>query len=656
MPYIDNKGVPNQGIHAQQPFLNWPNAAGHMRAGTWVKVIDNVQMLDEAKRRFPTLNTLMRHFDGGWQRFEFPSHTERRQHVRAFLESFVDGTFRNLAHNVDAIEGWNEYNASSHNATEVAQRVEIVRAFCQEWASMKAEDRRLEKIRMVLGNVAVGNDLPLEAAQIIALYGNIAGYHPYIPFRHPSKMTPISMRTVPGLPKYNAVTASMRSGDLYHLDVTYSPLPSFSALVPTNSPTNVMLNEWPWLSGRWTEMDKRFRAAGITLQWLGTEGGPINYYDWGGLDPMGGWRHPDCCAGDMELYLQALDYWMTKTLQWNAANGNRMLGVTLYNSGGTSEWSHFETNTDQHTRIAQLMQTYQEPVVEPPPPPPPPVEKRSYKKVAHLVKRGLPDYLYKAIYDHVKERGESIFNSADDWAQPAKNTDLVTVTEKQLITWNIDEYLGLPLNDAIKAIENFALQYYPEPIGKVTFAHNRIGALFAALEWQAPVGTRAERASKVIWPGRWIDANPFLSRYDLGYHTGADLNLNDPTIDFDRNKPVYTAASGKVTYAGKFNEAWQGIVVVRHQDVGGSVVCYSRYAHLQPDEIFVQKDQWVKVGDMLGLTGRNMTNTGPGPYHVHFDISTTAALANNPGDWPGFDLARVRRDYVDPKAWLLARI
>jgi hypothetical protein len=36
------------------------------------------------------------------------------------------------------------------------------------------------------------------------------------------------------------------------------------------------------------------------------------------------------------------------------------------------------------------------------------------------------------------------------------------------------------------------------------------------MPFSAPIGTEEERASGKIWPGRWHDANPYLSHYSLG--------------------------------------------------------------------------------------------------------------------------------------------
>ncbi len=167
-----------------------------------------------------------------------------------------------------------------------------------------------------------------------------------------------------------------------------------------------------------------------------------------------------------------------------------------------------------------------------------------------------------------------------------------------------------------------------------------------------PVGTEAERRG-AVWPGQWVDVNPYGRLYTLRgkkvFHTGADLNLNKPTFDLDALAPVYAIGSGEVTYAG-FRDKWGNIVIIRHDPLepNGPRV-YSRYAHLE--NMDVKAGDRVGRGQRIGRVGRGDPKS-PVPFHLHFDISPTEALADNPGDWPGLDNNRIRRDYVDPRAYI----
>jgi murein DD-endopeptidase MepM/ murein hydrolase activator NlpD len=169
--------------------------------------------------------------------------------------------------------------------------------------------------------------------------------------------------------------------------------------------------------------------------------------------------------------------------------------------------------------------------------------------------------------------------------------------------------------------------------------------------FDAPVGTQSERSAPELWPGEWTDANPFGNYYRLrdsfNYHTGCDLNLNKPKWDSDRGLPVYAAASGTVTFAGRMRH-WGNIVIIRHDPLeeGGSSV-YSRSAHM--GRLDVERGQRVQRGQQIGTIGQDEYN---GPFHLHFDISPTEVLFNDPGDWPGLDRRRVLRDYVDPEQFI----
>jgi murein DD-endopeptidase MepM/ murein hydrolase activator NlpD len=169
--------------------------------------------------------------------------------------------------------------------------------------------------------------------------------------------------------------------------------------------------------------------------------------------------------------------------------------------------------------------------------------------------------------------------------------------------------------------------------------------------FDAPVGTEEERVADSLWPGEWVDANSFGNYYRLRdsyhYHTGSDLNLNRPQWDSDRGKPVYAIASGTVTFAGR-KRTWGNIVVIRHDPLrAGGPSVYSRYAHL--GDVLVETNQRVQRGQQLGTVGRDEYN---GPYHLHFDISPTERLYNDPGDWPSLDRGRLYRDYINPKQFI----
>ncbi len=170
-----------------------------------------------------------------------------------------------------------------------------------------------------------------------------------------------------------------------------------------------------------------------------------------------------------------------------------------------------------------------------------------------------------------------------------------------------------------------------------------------------PVGTEAERNGPFasgavayglysIWVGQWFDLNPFLAWYALGYHTGADLNLpGAPSADKDQ--PIYAVGDGTVTHAG-IHGGWGHLVVIEHPDAAVTLPdgrserrkVYSRYGHTQPN-ILVREGQAVTRGQAIAFVGAPASAVSA--FHLHFDVSYTDKLVNNPAHWP--DLTRVRQ-------------
>jgi murein DD-endopeptidase MepM/ murein hydrolase activator NlpD len=184
---------------------------------------------------------------------------------------------------------------------------------------------------------------------------------------------------------------------------------------------------------------------------------------------------------------------------------------------------------------------------------------------------------------------------------------------------------------------------------------------FTAIRWRtavdigqgfdAPIGTAEERTMPQIWPGKWVDANPYLTKYGLGYHTGADLNLNFPNFNADKGKPVYAAGDGEVVFAQVIPESWRGLIVIKHKPLPDGKPVFSRYGHVE--NIMVKAGDFVKRGQQISTVGLFGPEEGQN-YHLHFDISCTTILdaKNSPRHWPGTDLNAVKTHYVDPKKFI----
>lgn len=172
-------------------------------------------------------------------------------------------------------------------------------------------------------------------------------------------------------------------------------------------------------------------------------------------------------------------------------------------------------------------------------------------------------------------------------------------------------------------------------------------------QFESPVGPEQERNAGKIWPRDWHDANPYKTRYNVkpgkpAYHTGADLNCDTG----DANAPVYTIGDGKVIYAQRYptQGVWGGLVIIYHGQVDEKLL-FSRYGHVQG--IVVAKDATVTKGQLIARIGGADLGFDP---HLHFDISTTSILKEQPGYWPGLNKEMVERHFVDPKVWLYKHI
>jgi hypothetical protein len=171
--------------------------------------------------------------------------------------------------------------------------------------------------------------------------------------------------------------------------------------------------------------------------------------------------------------------------------------------------------------------------------------------------------------------------------------------------------------------------------------------------YDSPVGTAAERADAKVWPGQWFDATGFDRLYRIGtpsqaYHTGADLNLNEPYFDADAHSPIYAAASGVVTFADRL-PGWGNVIVVRHDPlVSTGQVLYGRYGHVENIRVrvgdrVVRGQQVCKVGNAEGIFA----------YHLHFDLSHTSILETQPWHWPKMDRTALRANYIDPQDFVM---
>lgn len=151
------------------------------------------------------------------------------------------------------------------------------------------------------------------------------------------------------------------------------------------------------------------------------------------------------------------------------------------------------------------------------------------------------------------------------------------------------------------------------------------------------------------WGGDWFDATGYATYYTASgapaYHTGCDLNR--PNFA-DSGASVYAAADGEVVFSGEV-KGWQGqVVIIRHRLESGELV-WTRYAHVDR----AAQPSHVQRGDMIAVIA-DYNKDGAKGDHLHFDIAWLD-LGDVPGDWPGLDVERLKRNYIDPDKWLRER-
>jgi len=170
-----------------------------------------------------------------------------------------------------------------------------------------------------------------------------------------------------------------------------------------------------------------------------------------------------------------------------------------------------------------------------------------------------------------------------------------------------------------------------------------------AAYFYAPVGTEAERVRYP--PGVWYVSLGYGVRYQIAgsssysIHTGDDLNLPGGT-EADLGQPVYAPGNGVTTYSALVpTGSWGNVVVVL---VGG---VHFRAGHL--GERMVSAGQAVTRLTQIGTVGRMPLPYGQAP-HLHWDVSESGKLADDPLYWPGDDMAAVLAHFTDPKTFFLA--
>ncbi|MCH8008855.1 MAG: M23 family metallopeptidase [Chloroflexi bacterium] len=155
------------------------------------------------------------------------------------------------------------------------------------------------------------------------------------------------------------------------------------------------------------------------------------------------------------------------------------------------------------------------------------------------------------------------------------------------------------------------------PVEAITFAPDQSALLTAALSEQE-AATRAviysRHTPEQLWEGVFLQPlpGPISSQYGIGrsynggpvtsFHHGTDFALDEGT-------PVVAANSGRVAFSGDL--PIRGLSVIL--DHGGGV--FTAYHHLSVASVL--EDQFVSIGDLVGLVGASGLATGP---HLHWEL------------------------------------
>lgn len=315
------------GFHFQGAVQNWPNAVAKLPAGTWCKSLNDQHLCRDIKAVNPGVNVVFR--------YEFNKHQSLQGDfhdlARDFFSRFIDGTFwqQELYRYMDAIEEWNEYLANSQGPSERAQWLAWCTAVNEVWTNEYRFNPefggKLSHIRLVSCNTAIGNDIPWEFARVVAVHAGILGYHNYT--------------------------------NVYH--------------------KKVVASDWGDYSGRWTRMDAEYRAKGVKVNWLFTEGGPTCIGTFDGQHYAGvteGWKNKATYNGDIQAYLDGtINYQLDMTTAWNNAHDGRCLGGVLFTSENTRDsiWKDFHLFESEMVKIAEVVFNYDYDSPQPDPDPQP---------------------------------------------------------------------------------------------------------------------------------------------------------------------------------------------------------------------------------------------------------------------------------------------
>jgi len=106
-----------------------------------------------------------------------------------------------------------------------------------------------------------------------------------------------------------------------------------------------------------------------------------------------------------------------------------------------------------------------------------------------------------------------------------------------------------------------------------------------------------------------------------------DFNKDGTSCNEDKGEPVFAPASGKITSAGWYSNAWGNIIIINY---GNGY--YGRIAHVLNDQAFpikVKVGQYVFAGELIGYNGDTGTSAG-GCAHIHYQTENASGVSLDP--------------------------
>jgi hypothetical protein len=524
-----------------------------------VKAVDRADILRDVKGINQDIFTILRHWDDSLQHYDgnldFNVWLDR---ARAWFATHIDGTFKDqYAPFVDAVSWHNEIWANSQNANEVRERIIASEAAVFVWENEYRNQPEYQDIQLVIGEAAIGNDMPREIALLAIQSGNIVGYHPYTKY--------VNKVRDPG--------------------------------------------DWQYLSGRWHYIEQ---VWGLKPTWAFTEAGPFE----GVLD---GWKSSKCLGGDRQLYIKAIYDWIQDMQQTPAYQEGRLRGFNLFTSGGGDKWKLYEIDQTGGLmdELATMISLEWKPgtYTPPPPPPPPPIEKDPCKpregfnrKTTNVIPQDMPLEDAIKVFSQVWQQSKETVSGSYDEAglgpkaltRTARLLNIPQEKEQEFLDWyalhypgTVVEFATFPDPEAATPPYEIAVIVDSLPKHKTKTYKTRPLTDITTLTIHHTVSPPSRPIASIAayhvdsrdWPGigyhyvindkgdiyqtNWLES--------ISYHTGVSgYNNNEVSIgialqdDFTDHPPTQAALDSARWLVEKLKADLGGLEVRRHRDMPGA--------------------------------------------------------------------------------------